>query len=102
MAEYLEYVRKPYFLSDRGVICMDVTPFKGQAPTRFTRFGAEDQWKTKSGEEEIAALRKSVAALPEYVSHEFGGLLVIQRRPQEAVGAAEASPADRDSDGHSD
>jgi len=83
MLDYLKYVMSPYFLSQQAVVCMDVTPFKGQAPTRFTRFGAEAQWKTKSGESEIAALRQTVASLDGYVAHEFGGLLVMQRALEE-------------------
>lgn len=98
MAEYLQYVRSQYFLSPNAIVCMDVTPFKGQAPTRFKKFGAEDQWKTNSGEEEIAMLRKLVDQMPDHISHEFGGLLVIQRRPEEFVEGAEGTEADRDDD----
>jgi predicted O-methyltransferase YrrM len=83
MAEYLELVRTPGILSDQAVVCMDVTPFKGQPPTRYKKFGAEEKWKTSSGEEEIKALRASISALPEIVMHEFGGLLVIQGRHTE-------------------
>lgn len=97
MAEYLKLAQSQYFLSASPVVCMDVTPFKGQAPTRFKKFGAEDQWKTSSGEEEIAALRKTVDALPDFVSHDFGGLLVLQRRPKELPPAGGHEDADRDS-----
>jgi predicted O-methyltransferase YrrM len=83
MKEYFDMVRTPGFLSRKAVVCMDITPFKGQLPTRFVKFGAEEMWKASSGEQEIAALRAAVTAMPHYVSHEFGGLLVIQHRPSE-------------------
>lgn len=83
MKEYLELVRAPGMLSDKAVVCMDVTPFKGQPPTRFVKFGAEEKWDNSSGEEEIAALQAFVAASLELVAHEFNGLLVIQTRPVE-------------------
>lgn len=82
IAEYLRYVRSPGFLGDAAVICLDMALAKGRVPTRYLKFGAESQWKACSGEEEIVALRKAVEALPDFVSHEFGGLLVLQRRPQ--------------------
>lgn len=83
MREYLELVRAPGMLSDKAVVCMDITPFKGQPPVRYVKFGAEETWKANSGEEEIAALRASISEVPDYITHEFSGLLVIQHRPKE-------------------
>lgn len=85
MKEYFELLwSSPGLLSDKAVVCLDTTPFKGQPPTRYVRFGQAERWETSSGEEEILALRGAVAAASEYTAHEFGGLLVVQRaRPGE-------------------
>jgi predicted O-methyltransferase YrrM len=72
--------KTPGMLSDRAVVCVDTTPFKGQAPIRYTKFGQEDKWECSSGEDEIRALRKAVANSEEFKAHEFSGLLVVQKK----------------------
>jgi len=84
MKEYFDLVwSSSGLLSSKAVVCLDTTPFKGQVPTRYVRFGQAERWEAPSGEEEIAGLRAAVAAAPEFVSHEFGGLLVVQRSQQQ-------------------
>mmetsp|Transcript_26782 Transcript_26782/g.77366 ORF Transcript_26782/g.77366 Transcript_26782/m.77366 type:complete len:310 (-) Transcript_26782:147-1076(-) len=83
LAEYFELLLKsPGLLSDRAVLCFDMTPFKGQPPARYVKFGQADRWESNSGEQEIGALRALVAALPDAAAHEFGGLLVVRRSAQ--------------------
>jgi predicted O-methyltransferase YrrM len=80
MRGYFDTVmNSPGVLSERGVVCVDVTPFKGQPPQRYIRFGQADQYKVESGQAEIDGLRAAVSASSEFTTNEFGGLLVIQR-----------------------
>jgi len=84
MKEYFDLVwSSSGLLSSKGVVCLDTTPFKGQVPTRYVKFGQAERWEACSGEEEISSLRAAVASAPEFVSHEFGGLLVVQRSQQQ-------------------
>lgn len=73
----------PNLLSERAVVCVDTTPFKGQPPMRYVRFGQADRWECPSGEAEIAAIREQVTSTGGFVCHEFGGLMVVQRRPED-------------------
>jgi len=85
MQGYFEFLlNTPGMLADRAVICLDMIPFKGQPPMRYIKFGQADRWAASSGEQEISALRAMVADAAEFISHEFGGLLVVQRRAQQA------------------
>lgn len=80
MKDYFDLLwNTPGMLSSHAVVCLDTTPFKGQPPKRYVRFGQADRWVTSSGEEEIAALRAHIAASEEFTAHEFGGLLVVRR-----------------------
>eukprot|EP00927_Polykrikos_kofoidii_P082401 TRINITY_DN8191_c0_g1_i1.p1 TRINITY_DN8191_c0_g1~~TRINITY_DN8191_c0_g1_i1.p1 ORF type:complete len:269 (-),score=55.13 TRINITY_DN8191_c0_g1_i1:185-991(-) len=79
MKEYFNIiVNSPGFLSPQSVVCVDITPFKGQPPQRFIRFGQADQWKVESGQEEIDEMRKLLTMSSEFTCNEFGGLLVAQ------------------------
>jgi len=92
MKEYFDLVwSSAGLLSPKAVVCLDTTPFKGQVPTRYVKFGQAERWEAPSGKEEIAALRATVASSDEFTSHEFGGLLVVQR----AVAVATESNAPR-------
>lgn len=73
----------PNLLSERAVVCVDMTPFKGQPPVRYVRFGQADRWECPSGEAEMNALREHVNSSGGFVCHEFGGLMVVQRRPED-------------------
>jgi len=66
-------------LSARATVCVDVTPFKGQIPDRFVKFGLADKWEAKSGQGEIDQMRAAFSA-SEYKFNEFGGLLVVHKR----------------------
>jgi len=78
MQQYLDLVNRDGLTTEGAVVCLDVTPFKGQPPTRYIKFGATEKWEQNSGESDIAAVREAVAGMPNVVSHEFGGLLVVQ------------------------
>lgn len=70
---------EPSLLSARGTVCIDVTPFKGQIPDRFVKYGQADKWEVKSGQEEIDKMRVTLSS-SDYKFHEFGGLLVVHKR----------------------
>lgn len=80
MKRYFDLIwNTPGFLAPNGVVCVDMTPFKGQPPTRYARFGQAHRWEFNSGIDEINAVRKAVDEAPDCVGHEFGGLLVVRR-----------------------
>jgi predicted O-methyltransferase YrrM len=81
MQQYFDLLwSSPGLLSDGAVVCVDMTPFKGQPPTRYLKYGFPHRWQSSSGQTEIEALRAAVRESPDLVAHEFGGLLVVQRR----------------------
>jgi len=69
----------PGLLSERAAVCVDVTPFKGQPPDRYVRFGQADKWAESSGQEEIDAFRAFVRGSVEFQSYELAGMLVVRR-----------------------
>lgn len=82
MMQYFELLHNaPGLLSEKAIVCVDMTPFKGQPPMRYTRFGQADKWEIKSGQEEIDALRKFVTSSLDFTSYEFSGLLVVKMTP---------------------
>jgi len=72
--------RTPGLLSHKAVVCVDMTPFKGQAPKRYARFGFPYRWEGSSGHEEMNMLREAVKDSEDLVAHEVGGLLIVQKR----------------------
>jgi len=52
----------PGLLSAGAVVCVDMTPFKGQPPTRYLKYGFPHRWQSSSGLAEIEALRQEFAA----------------------------------------
>jgi len=80
MRFYFELLWKtPGLLSEEAVVCVDMTPFKGQPPLRYLKYGFPHRWESNSGQGEINALRSAVTASSDFQSHEFGGLLIVQR-----------------------
>jgi len=80
MVEYCRVLwETPGLLSDSAVVCVDMTPFKGQPPERYVRFGQADKWVNNSGQESIDALRADLQRSTEFTAMEFGGLVVVQR-----------------------
>lgn len=81
LPSYFETIwRSSGFLSEKAIVVCDVTPQKGVVPIRFKRFGREDEKSTSSGEEYIAALRRTVKGTPDAKSYEFSSMLVIKRK----------------------
>lgn len=80
MQQYFDLLwSTPKLLSDNAVVCVDMTPYKGQPPSRYLKYGFPHRWQSSSGQAEIDAFRAAVQAAPEFVSHEFSGLLVVQK-----------------------
>lgn len=73
-------IETPGLVSKSAVICVDMTPFKGQPPLRFKKYGFPYKCDADSGQAEIDALRLSVKERADLMSYEFGGLLIVQRR----------------------
>lgn len=81
MREYFDLLwQTPGLLSKGAVVCVDMTPFKGQPPLRYLKFGFPFRCETSSGQEQIDALRSFVKASPDFSAHEFGGLLIVQQK----------------------
>lgn len=81
MMEYFNMLwNTPGMLSEKAVICVDMTPFKGQPPKRYVRFGQEDKWESPSGETQINSFREYAQQLPQVDVNEFEGLLVVRKR----------------------
>jgi len=79
MKQYFDQLwSTPGMLSDDAVVCVDLTPFKGQLPLRYLKYGFPYQYEAESGQKAIDALRSSVIASPRFVAHQFGQMLVVQ------------------------
>lgn len=80
MAKYFDLLWKsPGVLSKDAVVCVDMTPFKGQPPVRYVKYGFPHRWQSSSGKDEIDKFRNIVMGSNEFEAHEFGGLLIVQR-----------------------
>eukprot|EP00425_Heterocapsa_triquetra_P004083 CAMPEP_0195064416 /NCGR_PEP_ID=MMETSP0448-20130528/10469_1 /TAXON_ID=66468 /ORGANISM="Heterocapsa triquestra, Strain CCMP 448" /LENGTH=271 /DNA_ID=CAMNT_0040095423 /DNA_START=73 /DNA_END=888 /DNA_ORIENTATION=- len=78
MRGYFDLLWKtPGLLSEHAVVCVDLTPFKGQPPLRYVKYGFPYTWEASSGQKQIDELRTHVAATSQFVSHEVGQLLVV-------------------------
>jgi len=80
MSDYFHLLYEtPGMLSDKAVVCVDMTPFKGQPPERYVKFGQADKWVNNSGQESIDTFRAQLQNSAAFSMYEFGGLAVIQR-----------------------
>jgi len=70
----------PGMLSKDAVVCVDLTPFKGQPPLRYLKYGFPYQYEAESGQKAIETLRSRVIASPRFVAHEFGQMLIVQEK----------------------
>lgn len=79
MCDYFQMLWKtPGLLAPNAVVAVDMTPFKGQPPLRFVKFGFPYRCETSSGEQQIRELRSLVQQSADFSSHEFGGLLMVE------------------------
>lgn len=80
MRNYFDLVyNTPGFLTDKATICIDITPFKGQPPDRYVKFGQADRWAQNSGQEDIDAFRAYVQGSSSFQVFELAGMLVVRR-----------------------
>eukprot|EP00972_Heterocapsa_arctica_P111611 16427028-Heterocapsa_arctica.AAC.1 len=79
MRGYLDLLWDSGLVSEHAVVCVDLTPFKGQPPLRYVKYGFPYTWEASSGQKEIDELRAHVVASSRFVSHEAGQILVVQR-----------------------
>jgi len=88
MQQYFELLlNTPGMLTDSAVICVDLTPYKGQPPLRYIKYKFPYPFEAASGQKEIDQLRASVACSKELVSYEFGRMLVVQKKGKLAFSA---------------
>eukprot|EP00930_Biecheleria_cincta_P036338 TRINITY_DN2492_c0_g1_i1.p1 TRINITY_DN2492_c0_g1~~TRINITY_DN2492_c0_g1_i1.p1 ORF type:complete len:272 (-),score=62.54 TRINITY_DN2492_c0_g1_i1:343-1158(-) len=81
MQEYLRVLLDtPGLLSKSAVVCVDMTPFKGQPPLRYEKFKFPYRCEANSGQTEIDAVRSFVKQQANLASYEFGGLLIMYRK----------------------
>jgi caffeoyl-CoA O-methyltransferase len=80
MKTYFDFVFEHGLIIERPVVCVDTTPFKGQIPLRYQRFGMADKMTpVDSGEEHIRAFVKAIMKSEDMVAQQFGGMVVAQR-----------------------
>jgi len=80
MGKYFDLLWKsPGVLSKDAIVCVDMTPFKGQPPVRGMKYGFPHRWQGSSGQDEIDNLRNRVMSSAQFQAFEFGGLLFVQR-----------------------
>jgi predicted O-methyltransferase YrrM len=92
MRDYFNVVwDTPGFLKDGGIVCIDILPFKGQAPVRHKRIvpsgqrqeeestaETPDEWKVPSGQAEVDALVSALEASPKHSVYKVGGMMVVK------------------------
>jgi caffeoyl-CoA O-methyltransferase len=80
MKEYFDFVVETGLVTAHPVLCVDTTPFKGQIPLRYQRYGLADKASpVDSGEQHIVAFAKAIKGSQDFVAHEFGGMVVVQK-----------------------
>jgi len=80
MQEYVDVLfGTPGLLSEDAVVCVDTTPYKGQMPKRYEKFGFPHRWQADSGEAAISEFKSKLMASPEMDVHESGNLLVLRK-----------------------
>jgi len=78
--DYFDLVwASPGFLSEKAIVCVDMTAHKGQPPLRYVKYGFPHRWQTSSGQQHIDALRAFVHASPGFVAHELQNLVIVRR-----------------------
>lgn len=80
MKDYFDFILASGLVSARPIICVDTTPFKGQIPLRYQRYGMADKVSpVDSGEQHIVAFAKAIKESQDFIAHELGGMVVVQR-----------------------
>lgn len=80
MKEYFDFILSSGLVSERPVLCVDMTPCKGQIPLRYQRYGMADKVSpVDSGKESIVAFAKAIKESQEFIAHEVSGMVVVQR-----------------------
>jgi predicted O-methyltransferase YrrM len=80
MQAYFDFLLENGMVTERPLICVDSTPFKGQIPARYMRFGMADKIAPPdSGEQQIRDFAAHIKERADFVAHEFCGMIVLQR-----------------------
>eukprot|EP00933_Yihiella_yeosuensis_P071313 TRINITY_DN79503_c0_g1_i1.p1 TRINITY_DN79503_c0_g1~~TRINITY_DN79503_c0_g1_i1.p1 ORF type:complete len:326 (-),score=58.69 TRINITY_DN79503_c0_g1_i1:127-1023(-) len=68
---------KEGLLAPRGAVVLDTTPYKGQPPDRYVRFGAAEKWECNSGQAAIEDALKRFKEEPGVTMSSFAGVTVL-------------------------
>jgi len=85
---YYCLLRDQDLLSQKAAVVVDTTPYKGQPPDRYVRFGAEERWQSNSGKEAIEDALKRFQQEEKVSVASFAGVTVLYPRHSSAKGAA--------------
>lgn len=76
------YLAAKEVLSQRGAIVLDTTPYKGQPPDRYVKYGAVERWESNSGQAAIQEVLSKLQNEASFLVSAFAGVTVLCRRPQ--------------------
>ncbi|CAJ1337348.1 unnamed protein product [Effrenium voratum] len=72
---------KQGLLTAKAVLVVDTTPYKGQPPDRYVRFGAAEKWHNNSGKEAIEDALKRFQTEASVSMSTFAGVTVLYPKP---------------------
>lgn len=76
------YMAAKELLSPRGAIVLDTTPYKGQPPDRYVKFGITERWECNSGQGAIDDALAKLRAEDSVRMSSFAGVTVLYPRPR--------------------
>jgi len=75
--DYYCTLRDQGLLAPKAAIVVDTTPYKGQPPDRYVRFGAEERWQSNSGKEAIESALHRFQKEGSVTMASFAGVTVL-------------------------
>lgn len=75
--DYYCALRDQGLLAPKAAIVVDTTPYKGQPPDRYVRFGAEERWQSNSGKEAIESALHRFQKEGSVTMASFAGVTVL-------------------------
>lgn len=74
---YYSAVKEKGLLADRAAIVLDTTPYKGQPPDRYVKYGATQYWESNSGKEAIEQTLQKLHQEESIKVSSFSGVTVV-------------------------
>jgi len=72
---------KQGLLAEKATIILDTTPYKGQPPDRYVKYGATEKWESNSGQAAIEDALQKFAQEETVSMASFAGVTVLYPRP---------------------